>query len=115
MDGTLDSYVDSLDKLATTFGESYDQTLKIDHEVLNTVLEDLRESNYTLPDDTKESSLESFKIIPGYRTGMNDMIINEGKRKRIRVEITITVVIVEETTAMLVIPEEIMVVIITDF
>lgn len=77
MDGTLDSYVDSLDKLATTFGESYDQTLKIDHEVLNTVLEDLRESNYTLPDDTKESSLESFKIIPGYRTGMNDMIINE--------------------------------------
>ena len=79
MDGTLDSYVDSLDKLATTFGESYDQTLKIDHEVLNTVLEDLRESNYTLPDDTKESSLESFKIIPGYRTGMNDMIINEAK------------------------------------
>lgn len=82
MDGTLDSYVDSLDKLATTFGESYDQTLKIDHEVLNTVLEDLRESNYTLPDDTKESSLESFKIIPGYRTGMNDMIINEGKKKK---------------------------------
>nr|DAY75547.1 MAG TPA: hypothetical protein [Caudoviricetes sp.] len=82
MDGTLDSYVDSLDRLATTFGESYDQTLKIDHEVLNTVLEDLRESNYTLPDDTKESSLESFKIIPGYRTGMNDMIINEGKKKK---------------------------------
>lgn len=82
MDGTLDSYVDSLDKLATTFGESYDQTLKIDHEVLNTVLEDLRESNYTLPDDTKESSLESFKIIPGYRTGMNDMIINEGKKNK---------------------------------
>lgn len=82
MDGTLDSYVDSLDKLATTFGESYDQTLKIDHEVLNTVLEDLRESNYTLPDDTKESSLESFKIIPGYRTGMNDMIINEAKKNK---------------------------------
>lgn len=82
MDGTLDSYVDSLDRLATTFGESYDQTLKIDHEVLNTVLEDLRESNYTLPDDTKESSLESFKIIPGYRTGMNDMIINEAKKNK---------------------------------
>ena len=65
MNGTLDSYVDSLDKLATTFGESYDQTLTIDKDVLNTVLEDLKESNYTLPDDVKESSLESYKIVPG--------------------------------------------------
>lgn len=77
MNGTLDSYADSLDKLASTFGESYDQTLKIDKEVLNTVLEELKESNYTLPDDVKETSLESFKIVPGYRTGMNDMIIHE--------------------------------------
>ena len=79
MNGTLDDYVESLDKLASTFGESYDQTLKIDKVVLNTVLEDLKESNYVLPDDTKESSLESFKIIPGYRTGMNDMIIQEAR------------------------------------
>ena len=80
MNGTLDDYVESLDKLASTFGESYDQTLKIDKAVLNTVLEDLKESNYVLPDDTKETSLESFKIIPGYRTGMNDMIIQEAKK-----------------------------------
>ena len=82
MNGTLDDYVESLDKLASTFGESYDQTLKIDKAVLNTVLEDLKESNYVLPDDTKESSLESFKIIPGYRTGMNDMIIQEVRYDR---------------------------------
>nr|DAJ46632.1 MAG TPA: hypothetical protein [Caudoviricetes sp.] len=82
MNGTLDDYVESLDKLASTFGESYDQTLKIDKAVLNTVLEDLKESNYVLPDDTKESSLESFKIIPGYRTGMNDMIIQEARSNR---------------------------------
>lgn len=79
LNGTLDSYVDSLDKLATTFGESYDQTLKIDHDVLNAVLEELKGSNYTLPDNVNESSLESYKIVPGYRTGMNDMIIQEGK------------------------------------
>lgn len=79
MNGTLDSYADSLDKLATTFGESYDQTLTIDKDVLNTVLEDLKESNYTLPDDVKESSLESYKIVPGYRTGMRDMVIQEKK------------------------------------
>lgn len=77
MNGTLDSYADSLDKMAATFGESYDQTLKIDKEVLNTVLEDLKESNYTLPDNVKESSLESYKIVPGYRTGMKDIIIKE--------------------------------------
>lgn len=77
MNGTLDSYADSLDRLATTFGESYDQTLKIDKEVLDTVLEELKESNYTLPDNVNESSLEAYKIVPGYRTGMNDMIIKE--------------------------------------
>lgn len=81
MNGTLDSYADSLDKLATSFGESYDQTLTIDKDVLNTVLEDLKESNYTLPDDVKESSLESYKIVPGYRTGMRDMVIQESRSK----------------------------------
>lgn len=79
MDSTLDDYADSLDKLATTFGESYNQTLQIDKDVLNTVLEDLKESNYVLPDDVKESSLESFKIVPGYRTGMKDIIIQEAR------------------------------------
>lgn len=82
MNGTLDSYADSLDKMATSFGESYDQTLTIDKDVLNTVLEDLKESNYTLPDDVKESSLESYKIVPGYRTSMRDMIIQESRSKR---------------------------------
>lgn len=79
MSGTLDSYADSLDKIATTFGESYEQTITIDKAVLESVLEDLKESNYTLPDNVKESSLESYKIIPGYRTGMRDMIIQEKK------------------------------------
>ena len=79
MSGTLDSYADSLDKIATTFGESYEQTLTIDKAVLESVLEDLKESNYTLPDNVKESSLESYKIIPGYRTGMRDMVIQEKK------------------------------------
>lgn len=77
LDGSLDTYVDALDKLATTYDESYDQTLKIDKEVLNTVLEELKESNYVLPDDIKESSLESYKVIPSYRTGQKDMIIQE--------------------------------------
>jgi len=77
MNGTLDSYSAALDKLATTFGESYDATLKIDHAVLESVLEDLKESNYTLPDDVKETSLESYKVVPGYRTGYKDMIIQE--------------------------------------
>jgi hypothetical protein len=82
MSGTLDGYADAFDKLATTFGESYDATLKIDHEVLNTVLEELKESNYTLPDNVNESSLESYKVVPGYRTGYKDMIIQEARYDR---------------------------------
>ena len=81
MNNTLDGYADAFDKLATTFGESYDATLKIDHEVLDTVLEELKESNYTLPDNVNESSLESYKVVPGYRTGYKDMIIQEAKNK----------------------------------
>ena len=77
MNGTLEDYMDSFDKLANTFGESYDATMKIDKAVLNSVLEDLKESNYVLPDNVKESSLESYKIVPGYRTGMKDMVLKE--------------------------------------
>lgn len=79
MNNTLDGYADAFDKLATTFGESYDATLKIDHAVLETVLEELKESNYTLPDNVNESSLESYKVVPGYRTGYKDMIIKEAR------------------------------------
>ena len=79
MNNTLDGYADAFDKLATTFGESYDATLKIDHAVLETVLEELKESNYTLPDNVNESSLESYKVVPGYRTGYKDMIIQEAR------------------------------------
>ena len=82
MSGTLDSYADSLDKMSASFGETYEQTLTIDKDVLNAVLEDLKESNYTLPDNVKESSLESYKIVPGYRTGMRDVIIKEGYKDK---------------------------------
>jgi len=66
---SLDDYADGLDRLATTFGETYDRTMRIDHDVLNAVLEDLKESNYVLGDDVKESSLEAYKILPGYTVG----------------------------------------------
>lgn len=79
MNGTLDDYADSFDRLANSFGESYERTREIDQAVLETVLEELKESNYTLPDNVKESSLESYKIVPGYRTGMNDMIVKEAE------------------------------------
>lgn len=77
MGGTLDEYIDSMDRLATAYGEAYEQTMKIDHAVLNSVLEDLKDSNHVLPSDVNEASLESYKIIPGYATGHDDMIIQE--------------------------------------
>lgn len=74
---TLDDYADGMDKLATTFGEAYEQTMKIDHAVLNTVLEDLKDSNHVLGNDVKESSLEAYKILPGYMTGSRTTIVKE--------------------------------------
>ena len=74
---TLDDYADGMDRLATTFGEAYEQTMKIDHAVLNTVLEDLKDSNHVLGDDVKESSLEAYKILPGYMTGSRTAIVKE--------------------------------------
>ena len=88
MGGTLDEYIDSMDRLATAYGEAYEQTMKIDHAVLNSILEDLKDSNHVLPSDVNEASLESYKIIPGYATGHDDMIIQEAFIDGVRTDYT---------------------------
>lgn len=75
MTGTLDSYADSLDRIAATLDENCN-TFKIDHDILNIVLEELKESNYTLPDNIKEEGVERFRIIPAGVTGRE--IVTEG-------------------------------------
>lgn len=81
LNSTIDDYADSLDKLVSEFDEDAEFRGKIDHDVLNEVLKDLRESNYTLPDDVNEQSIESFKVIPGYAIRGNDVVIKEAKNK----------------------------------
>ena len=76
---SLDDYVDGMDRLATTFGEAYDQTMRIDHDVLNAVLENLKDSNHVLGDDVRESSLEAYKILPGYTAGRNVIVKEEAQ------------------------------------
>ena len=77
LDATLDDYMEALDKIA-----QYDldeaASMQIDKDALNAVLEDLKQSNYTLPDDINESAISDFKIVPGYRTGYKNMVLNEG-------------------------------------
>ncbi len=65
MNGTFDDYVDSLDKLGSIFDEGFKFTGTIDKTVLNTVLQELKESNYIMPDDIKESSISDYRILPG--------------------------------------------------
>ena len=77
LDATLDDYSDALDRLVLKFDENAN-TLKIDKNLINAVLEDLKESNYTLPDDINESAISDYKIVPGYRTGMKEMVVMEG-------------------------------------
>src|SRR5574343_501870 len=64
MNGTLDSYMDSLDQIAASIDEDYEYKGTIDKTVLGMVLEELKQSNYTLPDDIKETGIDEYKIIP---------------------------------------------------
>lgn len=79
MDGTFDDYVDSLDKLGSTFDEGFEFTGTIDKTVLNTVLQELKESNYIMPDDIKESSISEYRLVPGIN---NPIIIHEKTTSR---------------------------------
>ena len=76
MDGSLEDYTDSLDRLAASL-EGYEFVGKIDKPVLNAVLEDLKQSNYTLPDDVKETGLDEYSIIPAWTTGGKMQIVHE--------------------------------------
>ena len=77
MNGTIEDYADSFDRIAATFDEGYEFKGRIDKDVLNIVLQELKESNYTLPDDVKEVGLDEYKIIPASVTGYKDRIILE--------------------------------------
>lgn len=77
MNGTLDSYMDSLDQIAASIDEDYEYKGAIDKTVLGMVLEELKQSNYTLPDDIKETGIDEYKIIPASITGYKDRIIHE--------------------------------------
>ena len=74
MDATFDDYVDSLDKIGSMV-ENYQFTGTIDKQTLDIVLRELKETNYTLPDDIKQESISDYRIVPGY--GLEPMIIKE--------------------------------------
>ena len=76
MDATFDDYVDSLDKIGSMV-ENYQFTGTIDKQTLDIVLREMKETNYTLPDDIKQESISDYRIVPGY--GLEPMIIKEAK------------------------------------
>ena len=75
MNGTLEDYADSLDQIAATLDENYEFKGKIDQNVLNIVLQELKESNYILPDNVKEVGINEYKIIPASVTGYKDRVV----------------------------------------
>lgn len=76
MDAAFDDYVDSLDKIGSMV-ENYQFTGTIDKQTLDIVLREMKETNYTLPDDIKQESISDYRIVPGY--GLEPMIIREDK------------------------------------
>lgn len=98
MNGTLDSYMDSLDQIAASIDEDYEYKGTIDKTVLGMVLEELKQSNYTLPDDIKETGIDEYKIIPASITGYKDRIIHEADvDKTIKADVDKTIKAVDKT------------------
>lgn len=78
LDGQLsvDSFIGTMDKLVD---ESVITIL--DRKTYETVKEDMRNINYTLPDNISESSIENYKILPGIRnTIIKEADINKIQR-----------------------------------
>lgn len=86
MNGTLDSYADSLDAIAAAIDENV-AVYNIDRDALSTVLEELKNSNHTLPDSIRESGIERFKIIPGSITPNGKDIITEDKKNNTKIKV----------------------------
>ena len=81
LNGTFDDWDSTIDDIADLMDESAG-TYKIDHEVLEAVMQDLKESNYTLPDDIDPIGLDEYSIIPGTVTKAGDRVVCEAKAKR---------------------------------
>lgn len=80
LNGTFDDWDSTIDDIADLMDESAG-TYKIDHEVLEAVMQDLKESNYTLPDDIDPIGLDEYSIIPGTVTKAGDRVVCEDKQK----------------------------------
>ena len=78
LNGTFDDWDSTIDDIADLMDESAG-TYKIDHEVLEAVMQDLKESNYTLPDDVDPIGLDEYSIIPAAVTKAGDRIVCEGR------------------------------------
>lgn len=71
--GSFDDYDKTIDDIANLVDEG--ATYKIDKVVLERVMEDLRESNYTLPDDISEVGLNEYQVIPGSAIRGKDTVV----------------------------------------
>ncbi|MBR2212875.1 MAG: hypothetical protein IJ889_00395 [Eubacterium sp.] len=78
LDGYLDQYIASVDKLITTYDENWEET-EIPREVQNEVLEYMKQNcSYTLPDSINENSLADYKVEKKSNGKFDVFLVQEG-------------------------------------
>lgn len=78
LDGYLDQYIASVDKLITTYDENWEDT-EIPKEVQNEVLEYMkRNCGYTLPNSINENSLTDYKVEKKSNGKFDVFLVQEG-------------------------------------
>lgn len=78
LDGYLDQYIASVDKLITTYDENWEET-EIPREVQNEVLEYMKQNcGYTLPDSINENSLTDYKVEKKSNGKFDVFLVQEG-------------------------------------
>ena len=78
LDGYLDQYIASVDKLITTYDENWEET-EIPREVQNEVLEYMKQNcGYTLPNSINENSLTDYKVEKKSNGKFDVFLVQEG-------------------------------------
>ena len=78
LDGYLDQYIASVDKLITTYDENWEET-EIPREVQNEVLEYMKQNcGYTLPNSINENSLADYKVEKKSNGKFDVFLVQEG-------------------------------------
>lgn len=69
---SVDSFMDAMDKFIVN--QESAGNIILDKDVYNVVKEDMKNLDFTLPDNISESSINNYKVLPSYRFGYRSVV-----------------------------------------